>query len=97
MEINTKYLHLLTLCHNMTIPKQTNFELHTVLLRNNLTLRPRSERIPYAFRTRSKCVPNTVGMRSRGNLETCSPLWLKTVFSTLAKNRVLASENPDTE
>ena len=28
MEINTKYLHLLTLCHSMTIPKQTNFELH---------------------------------------------------------------------
>ena len=28
MEINTKYLHLLTLCHNMTIPKQTNSELH---------------------------------------------------------------------
>ena len=31
---------------------------HTVLLRNNLTLRLRSICVPNAFRTRPKCVPN---------------------------------------
>jgi hypothetical protein len=36
---------------------------HTVLLRNNLTLRSRSERVPNAFRTRSERGWNAVGTR----------------------------------
>jgi hypothetical protein len=36
----------------------------TVLLRNNLTLRSRSERVPNAFQTRSERGRNAVGMRS---------------------------------
>jgi hypothetical protein len=35
----------------------------------------------YVFRTRSERGRNAVQTRSRGKLETCSPLWLTTAFS----------------
>jgi hypothetical protein len=79
----------------------------TVLLRNNLTLRSRSERVPNAFRTRTERGWNAVGTRlerGRNAVGTRSEPGrnafqrkLGNAFPTLAKNRFLASENPDTE
>ena len=66
---------------------------YTVLLRNNLTVRSRSICVRNASGTRSERVPNAFQMRS----EHAFLRKLENAFPSLVKNRVLASENPDTE